>query len=300
MKPRPKRLRLTQATRAFTLIELLVVISIIAILAGMLLPALAKSKERAYAIKCMNNMKQLQIAFHLYADDNLGWFAPNVYGDKGGWVSGWLDFNDSNPANYDPKTLLDPSMALLAPYTASPGIYKCPGDWTTVHPPGQPVISRVRSVSVSQAVGTWTTGGPTMGFWLDPQQTGIYPDNRGGRWRVFAKDSDAQDPSRIWAFIDEHPKTINDGAFAVTIPDSLNSTAWVDLPAAFHGGSGALSFLDGHAQIHRWMDPRLTLRVIDPAQLPASYPNSGVSPNSLDIWWLAQHTSSRKEGSDPW
>jgi prepilin-type N-terminal cleavage/methylation domain-containing protein len=93
-----------QPETAFTLIELLVVIAIIAVLAAMLLPALSKAKEKGRQIQCMNNLRQLQVVWHLYADDHDGWLPRNWGGLAGklserymAWTAGWLSYEENNP-----------------------------------------------------------------------------------------------------------------------------------------------------------------------------------------------------------
>src|SRR5213594_126750 len=98
-----------QQKRAFTLIELLVVIAIISILAGLLLPGLAKAKTKGHGIQCLNNHRQLMLAWRMYDEDNgdnllyasSSPFADDTSKDPYVWVLGLIDFDPTNPSNWD-------------------------------------------------------------------------------------------------------------------------------------------------------------------------------------------------------
>jgi prepilin-type N-terminal cleavage/methylation domain-containing protein/prepilin-type processing-associated H-X9-DG protein len=284
----PVRIQMSDVTRkrpdsrgAFTLIELLVVIAIIAILASLLLPALSKAKTKALGIQCMSNQKQLALGWILYADsynDNLVWNDLTATGS--GWVRGFLNYDGSNSDNTNTVFLTDPQYAKLAPYTArSAGIYKCPADRSTVKTKGG-IFPRVRSLSLSQTMNS-------RDDWLSYLTKKPY--------YVFRKMSEiiVMGHSKAYVFIDEHPDSINFGDFAVAMNDGLPPTRayMIDVPASTHNGAGGLSFADGHAEVHKWLDPRTKVRI------SGNFMSSSVvpSPGNKDMIYLSDHASIRKE-----
>jgi len=221
---------------AFTLVELLVVIAIVALLAALLFPVMARSKAKAESIRCAANIRQLSLAWNLYADDFNDWLVnnhgvPETLARRQTWannVEDWL-------ASDDNTNLVFLTDSKLGPFASrATRIYKCPADREPA--PNGP---RIRSMSMNAMVGN----------------PGELTNQFNPLYVQFYKKAQFRNPSGTFVFLDEHADTLNDGFFV----NRLEDYAWGNLPGSYHNGGANFSFADGHLEAHGSSPPLFVL-----------------------------------------
>jgi prepilin-type N-terminal cleavage/methylation domain-containing protein len=280
---------------AFTLLELLVVLAVVSLLAATLVPTLAGSRIGSHAFVCLNNNRQLCSAWRMYAEDNQD---ALVYASDDGtgnanpnnqyaWYWSNLDFANA-VKNWDTNVAL--VQRPLWPYTSKDAsIFKCPSDLSFVLVNGTPK-PRVRSFSMNLYVGAFAPDRSAPPG--SPGTTSAIP--RAAPYRIFSKATDftVLPPGMAFVFIGERPEAINWGNFYTDMTGYRTNTAVYeftqDFPAVFHNFGSSVSFADGRAEIHHWLDARTA------PSLRGGEAGAFASPRNPDVGWLQDHATRPK------
>ena len=252
-------------------------VAIITILAALLLPVLTRGKDKARRIQCTNNEKQLIVTWILYASDYHEMLVPNggkssmgaVPASPALWVMGGN--HSDNQTLVNSNYLISSAYALYAPYLRTATIYKCPADRTEWKYSGI-IQNELRSYAMNSYVAV------TPAMTQDPLT--VLPS----LFKVYMKmDSlNADFPAKRFIYGDVHPNSICTPGYGVNMLEDR----WIHFPSMLHG-PGVFTFADGHAEGHKWLDP-VTLR-----GCPVSNPHNNTCPNSQDLKWLRERTTSR-------
>jgi len=234
---------------AFALKDLTALLAMLALLSLLILPASGGNRTASKAALCLGNLRQLTLAWQLYAEDANGNFVHNYHGGDavGGaagnnprnspWALGWLDWTTSSDIT-NRLLIQTRKYARLAPYLeAESKVHKCPADfWVSKHQRESGFKERVRSVVMNGTIGD---GNGPIGPW-DP----LYRQAKNYAQLILPS------PAESMVFLDEHPDSINDPLFFAP-----KIGAWIDWPGNHHHGAGGVSFADGHVEMHSWAGP---------------------------------------------
>ena len=247
-----------KAHGAFTLIELLVVIAIIAILAAILLPVLNQAEQKARQISCLNNMKQLELCYNLYVQENNEFLPLNFVGNPpGSWIQGSCNTGTL------PVEVADYNIrhGVIFPYNQSSKIYDCPSNTKLIGPavagecskalaegvfvkPGS-MVPQLRTISIEYSMGgnsaNSSTGPWTIAYGGSPTYNSYQKMTQIQATRV----------SQKMVFVQEAESTLDDGEFGCF---GLGYDTWWNVPGNRHSNGENFSFADGHVEYWKFHD----------------------------------------------